>query len=169
MTHSPRQITSPFEPGTLVVLIGPGGSGKSQYARTFPDSWVVCLDDLRECVSDDAGDQSATADAVALQNLLTRARLSRSLTTVMDSTNVEPRLRGDLIDQARQHGRPVAAVIFLTELVTCETRNVQRPANRRVPTSVLRRQHAQTLAAIPLLAGEGFTDIRTAGSRPPPG
>ncbi|MER7111164.1 AAA family ATPase [Streptomyces sp. NPDC000229] len=112
---------------------------------------------------DDAGDQSATREAVALQDLLISARLTRGLTTVVDSTNVEARVRRGLVHHARQHGRPAAAVVFLTCLYTCEARNSRRPANRRVPSPVLRQQHEQTEAAVPLLADEGFTDIRTVG------
>lgn len=165
--HERRQAMALFDPGTPVVPVGPGGSGKSRFAAMFPRTWVVCLDELREQVSDDAGDQSATPEAVALQDLLIPARLSRSLTTVVDSTNVEARVRHGLVDQARQHGRHVAAVVFLTDLDTCETRNARRPANRRVPAPVLRRQHEQTLAALPLLADEGFTDVRTFGNHHP--
>lgn len=112
----------------------------------------------------DAGDQSATPQAVALQDLLISARLERGLTTVVDSTNVEARVRRGLVHRARQHGGPVAAVVFLADLETCEARNSRRPANRRVPAAVLRWQHEQTVAAVPLLADEGFTDIRTVGS-----
>lgn len=100
-------------------------------------------------------------EAVALQDLLIHARLSRGLTTVVDSTNVEARVRRGLVDHARQHGRPVGAVVFLTGLATCLARNSRRPVNVRVPSPVLRRQYEQTLAAVPLLADEGFTDIRT--------
>ncbi|MEU0398265.1 AAA family ATPase [Streptomyces sp. NPDC006208] len=80
-----------------------------------------------------------------------------------NSTNVEARVRRGLVGRARQHGRPVAAVVFLTGLERCEARNALRPASGRVPLPVLRRQRELTLAAVPLLAGEGFTDIRTVG------
>lgn len=48
---------------------------------------------------------------------------------------------------------------------TRHMRGPQRPAAARParPLPGLRRQHAQTLAAIPLLTDEGFTDIRTIG------
>ncbi|MBT2439823.1 AAA family ATPase [Streptomyces sp. ISL-36] len=165
--HEQRQSMALFTPGTLVVPVGPGGSGKSRFAAMFPSSWVVCLDELRERISGDAGDQSATREAVALQDLLIPARLTRGLTTVVDSTNVEARVRRGLVDKARQHGRPVAAIVFLTDLDTCEARNARRSANRRVPLPVLRRQHEQTLAALPLLVDEGFTDVRTVGNHRP--
>ncbi|MEJ8631974.1 AAA family ATPase [Streptomyces sp. MS2.AVA.5] len=161
--HERRQATALFTPGTLVVPVGPGGSGKSRFAAMFPSSWVVCLDELRERVSGDAGDQSATPEAAALQDLLVPARLKRGLTTVVDSTNVEARVRLGLVDHARQHGQPVAAVVFLTGLDTCLARNNRRPAGRRVPSPVLRWQREQTLAAVSLLPHEGFTDIRTVG------
>ncbi|MFJ1804505.1 AAA family ATPase [Streptomyces sp. NPDC088180] len=55
---------------SLVVLIGPSGAGKSTIARTWPASQVLSLDALREVVSDNAGDQGATRDAVAALHLL---------------------------------------------------------------------------------------------------
>lgn len=51
--HEQRQAVALFEPGTLVVSVGPGGSGKSRFATMFPSDWVVCLDELRERVSGD--------------------------------------------------------------------------------------------------------------------
>lgn len=51
--HERRQAMALFDPGTLVVPVGPGGSGKSRFAAMFPRTWVVCLDELREQVSDD--------------------------------------------------------------------------------------------------------------------
>ncbi|MEW1640069.1 AAA family ATPase [Streptomyces sp. NPDC093801] len=50
---------------SVVVLIGPSGTGKSTIARTWPASQVLSLDALREVVSDVPGDQDAAGDAVA--------------------------------------------------------------------------------------------------------
>ncbi|MEV6209092.1 hypothetical protein [Kitasatospora sp. NPDC051914] len=58
----------------------------------------------------DAGDQSATAEAVQLQNLLIEARLSRRRTLYLDSTNVEAEVRVQLVERARRHGRPLPAI-----------------------------------------------------------
>ncbi|WP_405510596.1 AAA family ATPase [Streptomyces cyaneofuscatus] len=54
---------------SLVVLIGPSGAGKSTIARTWPASQVLSLDALRKTVSDEAGEQDATGDAVAAQTV----------------------------------------------------------------------------------------------------
>jgi predicted kinase len=77
---------------SLVVLIGPSGAGKSTVARTWPASQVLSLDALREVVSDDAGDQGATGDAVAALHLLLEARMRRRrVLTELDSTFVQVR------------------------------------------------------------------------------
>ncbi len=149
-----------FPSGTLVVLVGPGGSGKSVFAAAFPATWVVNLDELRERLSDDAGEQSVTRPAVQLQDIVVSTRMKRGLTTIVDSTNVEASVRAGLVAKARAFGRPAAAVVFLTDLGVCLERNARRPANRRVPERVVRWQHEQTAAAVGLLSGEGFADVR---------
>ena len=39
-------------PGTLCVLIGPPGCGKSTFAAQWPASWRVSLDTYRELATD---------------------------------------------------------------------------------------------------------------------
>lgn len=54
-------LTLPHVPdGALVCAVGPAGAGKSTIFRDLPRSFVVCLDELRERLGDDAGDQSTT-------------------------------------------------------------------------------------------------------------
>ncbi|MGW5818046.1 AAA family ATPase [Streptomyces noursei] len=158
--HERRMAQRLFAPGTLVVLIGPAGSGKSTFARAFPSTSVVSLDDLRGRLSDDCGEQTVTPQAVQLQDLIAETRLARGLTTVIDSTNVEARVRAGLIERARRHGRPVVAVVLCPEVEVCTARNRQRPRNRRVPLDTVRRQHAETVAALPRLTDEGFAEVR---------
>ncbi|WP_329583668.1 AAA family ATPase [Streptomyces sp. NBC_01361] len=162
--HERQEAVKLVAPGSLVVLLGPGGSGKSRLATAFPANWVVSLDELRERLADDAGEQSVTRQAVQLQDLLVATRMERGLTTVVDSTNVEPSVRVGLVAKARAFDRPVTAVVFLTGLGHCLSRNDRRPANRRVPDNTVRWQYEQTRAALPLLPSEGFDDIRTVGA-----
>lgn len=58
----------------------------------------------------------------------------------------------------------MAAVVFVTGLDVCLLRNSKRPANRRVPDEALEWQFEQTALSLPLLADEGFTDVRTVGA-----
>ncbi|MFD7645756.1 AAA family ATPase [Kitasatospora sp. NPDC059795] len=163
--HEQRQALALFPTGTLITAIGPAGSGKSRFAAAFPSTWVISLDTLRKQISDDAGDQNATTEAVQLQDLLLDARLRRGLTTLLDSTNCEPAVRARLIERAHRYNRSVAALVFSTPLKTCEARNARREDNSvRVPLDVLRRQHQQTQLAIPQLHREGFTDVRIVGT-----
>jgi predicted kinase len=145
------------EPGTLVVAVGPGASGKSTFAAEAGIVTVVCLDSLRQQLGD-AGDQSLTPAAVVEQNILLEKHLSEGTTLYLDSTNVELRVRAELVERARRHGRPVVALRFLPHLDTCRARNRTRPANRQVPDDVLAWQHSLALAATPkALLAEGFT------------
>lgn len=146
------------EPGTLVVAVGPGASGKSTFAAGAGIVTVICLDSLREQIGGDAGDQSITPAAVARQNYLLERHLSEGTTLYLDSTNVEAHVRAGLIGRARWHGRPVVALRFLPHLDTCRARNNKRPANRRVPDDVLAWQHSLARVATPeALLAEGFT------------
>ncbi|WP_371484813.1 AAA family ATPase [Kitasatospora sp. NBC_00315] len=152
---------APIAPGTLTVLIGPAGSGKSTFTHAVPSGEVISLDALRALVTGgDAGDQASTAEAVQLQNLLLDARLRRGRTVYCDSTNVEQAVRARLVERARLNGRPRLAIVFTTPLDLCLRRNSQRPANRRVPENVLRWQHQLAVESLPGLADEGFDEVR---------
>ncbi|MEV0324602.1 AAA family ATPase [Streptomyces sp. NPDC050658] len=154
-------ILHSVEPGTLLVAVGPGGSGKSTFATAAAGlgMTILCLDALRHEISGDAGDQSATTAAVERQNALLESHLSTGTTVFLDSTNVEPAVRAALVERARRHGRPVVALRFPAPLDTCRARNHARTqASRRVPDAVLVWQHEQMRAALPhVLLAEGFT------------
>ncbi|MEU1312546.1 ATP-binding protein [Streptomyces cinnamoneus] len=147
-------------PGTLLVAVGPGASGKSTYADTADVDVVICLDSLRREIGGDAGDQSVTPAAVERQNALLEEHLGAGATVFLDSTNVEPPVRAGLVERARRRGRPIVALRFLPALDTCLARNAERPANRRVPDDTLRWQHDLTReATLDALLREGFTAV----------
>ncbi|MFB8236243.1 AAA family ATPase [Kitasatospora purpeofusca] len=152
---------NPVEPGGLVVLIGPAGSGKTTFSSTRPENQVVELDTLRALVNGgDAGDQGATKDAVRIQNIVLDARLERGETLYLDSTNAEFAVRAYLVARARHYGRPTVAVAFTTPLDECLRRNAERPPARRVPEDEVSRQHRLIAEALPRLVGEGFDEVR---------
>ncbi|GGP80452.1 ATP-binding protein [Streptomyces melanogenes] len=143
----------------LIVLIGASGAGKSTLARTWPASQVLSLDALRGTVSDDPGDQGATADAADVLKLILERRMARRLNTVIDATNVEQAVRVELVRAAKRHGMPAAAVLVATPLPVCLERQGLRPANRRVPEDTVRSQHQAMVHSHQRLAAEGFNTI----------
>ncbi|MFD8415477.1 AAA family ATPase [Streptomyces sp. NPDC059650] len=163
MTTTTGFLTLPpldLVPGTLLVAVGPGASGKSTYAQTAAVDAVVCLDSLRREIGGDAGDQSVTPAAVERQNALLEQHLGAGRTVFLDSTNVEPHVRAGLVERARRRGRPIVALPFLPHLDICLTRNALRAANRRVPEGTLRWQHDLAREATPdALLREGFTSV----------
>ncbi|MFE3151166.1 AAA family ATPase [Streptomyces sp. NPDC059218] len=144
---------------SLVVLIGAAGSGKSTWASTWPTMQVLELDRFRALVSDDAGCQEATGEAVFALQAVLEARLARRKMTVVDATNCERSVRADLIATARRHGVPTVALVVSTPVAVCVDRQEGRPVNRRVPEPVVRAQHAAMVDAFPGLPAEGFDHV----------
>ncbi|MFI9332625.1 AAA family ATPase [Kitasatospora sp. NPDC052868] len=148
-----------FEPGSLVVLVGGSGAGKTAFAtRYWPTTWRLSLDDYREMATDSAADQSATPVADQVQTLLLDARLSRNLATVVDSTALQPHVRAGLLARARYWQRPCVAVLFDVPLERRRTQNAAR--ERVVPDHVLLDQEHLVPTAEQLL-GEGFARVET--------
>ena len=152
----------------LVLLVGAAGSGKSTLARQIcpVGGLVLSLDALRGTVSGDPCDQDATGDAVSVLHLLTRMRLRRRLTTIVDATNTQARVRTELAEMGRAADVPCVAVTVVTPLPVCLARNEARPGpaadarwELRVPEPTVRAQHAQVMAALPLLRSEGFSRV----------
>ncbi|MFD0351975.1 AAA family ATPase [Kitasatospora aburaviensis] len=121
-----------FTPGSVVVLVGGSGAGKTTFAlRRWPATWRLSLDDFRAMATDDMADQSATPVADQVQTLLLDARLSRSLTTVIDSTALLPHVRAGLLARARYWQRPARP--------SCSTSPWNAAALRTPPGSALSR------------------------------
>ena len=144
---------------SLVVLIGPSGSGKSSFARRhFLATEVVSSDACRGVVADDENDQTATNAAFELLHFIAAQRLAAGRLTVIDATNVQPEGRKQLVELARRfHVLPVAVVLNLPEAV-CHARNAARP-NRSFGPHVVRNQARALRQSLRGLEREGFRHI----------
>src|SRR5262249_11264145 len=144
---------------SLVVLVGPCGSGKSTFARKhFMPTEVLSSDACRALVSDDENNQAVTNDAFEVLHYIAAKRLRLGRLTVIDATNVQPEARKPVAELARQyHCLPVAIVLNLPEKV-CQERNRLR-AERAFGPHVVRQQHAQLRRSLRSLAKEGFRHV----------
>jgi F420-dependent oxidoreductase-like protein len=142
----------------LVVLVGVSGSGKSTWAaRHFDPHQVVGSDALRAVVGVHERDQRASKDAFALLDQIAGARLRRGLTTVLDTTGLDPDLRTAWVALARQHRRPVHAVVLEVPERTARSRN--RAREHPVPAKVVTAQLRELADAIDRLPAEGFDGV----------
>src|SRR4051794_11670153 len=149
--------------GSLVVLVGASGSGKSTWAAAHlaPDE-VVSSDRLRAVVGTGEHDLAGSADAFAVLDLVVSARVRRRLTTVVDTLGLDPARRAAWRELARTHGVPCVAVAFDTPPALCRRRNAERRPGDRIPPRILSGQLAAYAEQRPGLDAEGFDAVLAA-------
>jgi len=144
----------------LVILVGPGASGKSSWAEAhFPPDVVLSSDRLRAMLGAGEDDVTASADAFELLEEVLRRRLRRRLTTVVDTLGLDRERRLGWLALARQHGLPCIAVAFDTPAAECRERN--RGRAKRIPADVLAGQFRTWAATRELLPAEGYDLVIT--------
>lgn len=141
---------------SLVLLVGPSGSGKSSFGRKhFLSTEIVSSDFCRGLVSDNENDQSATGDAFDILQAIVRKRLAGGKLTVVDATNVQPEARKTLIALAREHHVFAVAIVFDLPEKLCHERNAVRP-DRQFGPHVVRNQCQQLRRSLRGLEREGI-------------
>jgi F420-dependent oxidoreductase-like protein len=149
----------------LVVLVGASGAGKSDWAaRWFDADEIVSSDRLRAVVGTGERDQRASTDAFELLDLIVAKRCKRGLTTVVDTTGLEPKRRAAWLALAAKHRVPAYAVVFDTPAAVVRERNRARGAP--VPSKVVSAQLRSVAAVGAALAGEGFAGVASPADEP---
>jgi len=147
---------------SLVVLIGPPGSGKSAWAaRVFRAEQVLSSDALRAMVGEGEHDQRAGGDAFDILHAVLERRLQRRLLTVIDSLGSDAGLRRQWLELARSHGVSTMAVIFDVGPADMRARN--RARERPVPADVLKGQLARWPEVKASVGDDGFDAVVDAG------
>lgn len=144
---------------SLVMLVGPSGSGKSSFARKhFKSTEVISSDYCRGLVSDDENSQEATNDAFEVLHFIASKRLAAGKLVVIDATNVQPEARKSLVDLARKHHViPVAIVLNLPKEL-CQERNQSRP-DRQFGKHVVWNQSDQLRRSLKNFRREGISQV----------
>jgi F420-dependent oxidoreductase-like protein len=160
----PVQLPSPC----VVVLVGPGASGKSTWAAAhFASAVIVSSDRLRALVGTGEDDIGASEDAFTLLGTIVERRLSRGLTTVIDTLGLDDEKRLGWLAAAKRHRMPCVAVTFDTTAEECRARNRGRP--NQIPAKVLSAQLRSWRRVREQLPVEGFdTVVPVVPARPDP-
>jgi len=134
--HSSPQQPAPISIvlGSLLVLCGPAGSGKSTFARTFIENHqegikataVVSSDLCRALVCDDEGMNTVAVDQQPqvqqstfelFYSILTK-RLGRL--SIADTLSLQETMRHALLEIARKLGAPTCLLVFNMSLQTLQ-------------------------------------------------
>ena len=143
---------------SLVVLVGPAGSGKSTFAAAhFRPTAVVSSDQCRAMISDDPSNQRVSGDAFDLFHFIIDRRLKWRRLAVADSTALTRQARRLLLRIARDRGVPAVLLLFDVPLQTCLERDLVRP--QPVGEEVVRRQYDQLEEARKTVREEGFDQV----------
>lgn len=129
---------------TLFCPVAVAGSGKSMLAGRWVDEGrmdggaIVSLDKLRHQMTGDIADQSANQAIVGLAHTIVSSRLSRGLTTFMDSTHLSDQARSWSAGLAEEYGVSLVWLYFDIDPVVAIQRNRER--DRVVPEYVMAKQ-----------------------------
>ena len=146
-----RALPSPC----VVVLIGPGASGKSTWASAnFPADVVVSSDRLRAAVGTGEDDLEASDDAFALLEQIVERRISRRLPTVIDTLGLNLERRRRWLQLARAASLPCVAVTFDAPEEQCRAQNRARP--HPLSAAALTAQFRSWRSAKTVIGDEGF-------------
>lgn len=149
----------------LVVLVGPSGAGKSTWAEArYRRDEIVSSDVLRGVVGSGPHDLDATTDAFDLLERIVEGRLSRQLTTVVDTLGTDDARRQRWLMLAHQAKLPTVVVAFDTPDAECRRRNALR--DRPVPAPALAAQLTRHRNLLEGLPDEGWDLIHTPGRVP---
>jgi len=126
--------------GRLHLLIGPAGSGKSQWAEeNLAQTEIVSSDRMREELTGDPADQSQ--NYLVFQRCMDRARkyLQDGAEVTFDATNYTRTLRAMPLQAARWSAAEIVSYFFDVGLAETVSRDGRR--HRRVPPDIIRKQH----------------------------
>jgi F420-dependent oxidoreductase-like protein len=142
----------------VLVLVGPGASGKSTWAAAnFTPDAIVSSDHLRALVGAGEDDIGASTDAFELLDTIVERRCGRGLTTVIDTLGLDDVRRRRWLDAARRGGLPCFAVTFDTPAAQCRERNRQRP--KAIPAAALTAQLKNWRRVRQLIEAEDFDRV----------
>ncbi len=116
-----------IEAGSLVLILGVPGSGKSTFAvNHFPLDSIVSTDALRREISNNPSNQLISNKAFLLAARLVEERLKRGALTVVDAQNLTEVTRKAFVDKAKAQGVAVHVIAINVDVETAVERDKAR-------------------------------------------
>lgn len=141
---------------SLILLVGPGSSGKTTFARKhFLSTQILSSDLFRGMICDDENNQSVTKDAFELLHHVAEKRLEHRKTTVIDATNLQRSDRQKMIALAKAQNVHAAVIVLDLPESVIRQRNLTRK-DHRLPEAVLKSQLAAIRFSMRKFKKEGF-------------
>jgi len=173
LSHAPIIIPQ----GSLIVLCGPAGSGKSTFARTFIEDHqeqgikatvIVSSDLCRALVCDDEGMRNVAVDQQQLVQQSTfelfysilAKRLALGRLSIADSLSLHETIRHALLEIARKLNSPTCLLVFNMSLQTCLEHNQRQTRTHRIPEQMIAYQVQQLPQVLLSIPHEGWDQVR---------
>ena len=142
--------------GTLIMLIGLPGSGKSTYAEKLkkenPDYEICSSDELRKELYGDIDDQEHNSELFEVLHNRIREYLKNGVTVVYDATNIIKKKRIHFLNSVSCKKK---CVLFIEDIDDCKINNAKR--DRNVPEEVIDKMR---INFCPPHFNEGFDEIK---------
>ncbi len=133
------------EQGTLVLMVGPPGAGKSSFAEQhFPNESIVPTDGLRLDLSNNPNNQLVSKEAFDLAAKIINSRLQNGQTVVLDAMNLDSNFRQRFTKLAKENKSQVTAICLDTpedELIRRDSQRMKRVGEEYLITRARRAKN----------------------------
>jgi predicted kinase len=150
-------VNEPIAFPSLIVLVGPPGSGKSTWAgRNRRGAVHVSQDDLIDAITPGGFNHVYRPIYRQAEDAIARAALHAGHTVIVDRTNRTRAHRERWLTLAREESCPAIAIVMSTPEELCRERNSHREGSRRVSDERMERMFA---AFEPVRPDEAFAAV----------